>query len=716
MTVVLTRLVGLFPAPFRLQFGRDMTEQIERDLAAARADGQAAAFWFAFTTAIDLIRSAVAERRRPTLTDPRLPSPSPQDRDSMISTWLNDLRHAVAALRRAPGFAAATIITLALAIGANVAIFSVVDAVLLDPLPFEHADRLVVIQASAPGTDFPDEFGVSAEFYVHYKERARLLEDVAAFNSFTNTLQVGDRIERVRMAWPTWSLFQTVGATPIMGRLPRPEDGETVTVISHELWTTWFGSDPDVVGKTVMVSGEHRTIVGVMGADFWFPREDVLLWLSYELTAGDIENTGRFGMVLVGRMAPDADADALRTELTSLASELPERFGGSSRYEALMQQHQAVVEPVRAVLLGDVSGPLLILLGAVSIVLLIACANVANLFTVRAEHRQRDLAVRRALGAGRGALVRTQLSEAIAIAGAAGALAVALAWAGVPSFLRAAPQGVPRMADAGLSPSTLLFTLGATAFAAIACGLIPALRASAPRLTRLQESGRGSTRTRHWGRDAMVVAQTALALVLLIGAGLLLRSFWELRNVDPGYDTEDLLTVQIAPDEDHLVDAASFARFHLDFAERIAAMPGVESVGLVENVPLDEGLRGSGFYVEGRANGPDDAIQLDFTYAAGDYFGTMGIEVLRGRPFQPADQTTNLGNVVISKTAADLLWAGEDPVGRRLRIGSEGPWETVVGVVDDILQYGFRDEPAPVVYFPFVGQDPETRQGRSSPG
>jgi predicted permease len=260
-----------------------------------------------------------------------------------------------------------------------------------------------------------------------------------------------------------------------------------------------------------------------------------------------------------------------------------------------------------------------------------------------------------------------------------------------------------------LSGSTILFTAGLSVFAALLCGLVPALRSSTNDLTRLREGGRGSTGRRTWGRDALVVGQTALALVLLIGSGLLVRSFIELRGVDPGYDTEDVFTFQIAPEGDDLRDAESYARFHMDFMERLAALPGVESVGIVENVPLNEGVSNGRFLTEATASDVDGGTLLGYTWAAGDYFRTMGIDVLEGRPFERADQTSGLGNVVISRAAADLLWPGQDAIGRRVRLREAEPWETVVGVVEDVMQYGFRNEPQPLVYYPLVGQGPGSR-------
>lgn len=634
------------------------------------------------------------------------------------------LTHAIRTLLRTPGFTAVAVATLGLALGAVCALFAVVDTVLLDPLPYRDADRLVYVAASAPGSDFPDEFGVAQEFLVQYEEHSELLEGVAAFNSFTNTLRIGDRIERVRMSAPTPAVFDTLGVRPVRGRLWTPEDGPNVTLISHRLWTTWLGADEDVVGRTVYAGSEDRTVLGVMPPDFFFPNDRTLLWIPQIIRPEEIE-PGRFGQALVGRLKPGASREELAAELTVLAKGLPERFGGSPAYARFIEQHRPVVRPLAEHLLGEVAGPLWILLAAVGIVLLIACVNVGNLFLVRSERRQGELAVRRALGAGRGHLVASQLAESLVVALLGGVLAVGLAYLALPVLLAAAPSHVSRLGDVELGASTLAVTFAASVLAGLLCGLWPALRFSAPSLARLRTGEHRTAGGRTLGRDVLVAAQTALALVLLVGSALLLRSFDRLHAVDPGYETEDLFTFQIAPEGAHLQDATSYARFHLDFMDRLAALPGVERVGIVENVPLDEGVADARFRTEEMPDEEGSGALLGFTFAAGDYFEAMGIEVQRGRAFErrdhlAGDETWTPGHVLVSRSAADLLWPGKDPIGRRLLPTSfqdegEKVWETVIGVVEDVRQDGFRTEPQPMVYLPLVGQDPETSRVVSSP-
>lgn len=701
MLSLLLFLVRLFPEAFRERFGDELRHQVREDFLRARSRGPGAGAWFVATESLNLIRSATAEWWAPTWTGP---VDLPAEAETMwgsLSEWAMDFRHAARALRRTPGFTGLAVGTLALAIGANAGLFGVVNTVLFNPLHFPEPDRLVYIAASAPGTDMPEEFGVSDEFFLQYREQSKQLSGVATFNSFTSTLRTPDRVERIRMSAPSWTMFQTLGASPILGRSFTAEDESRVTVISYALWSSWFGRDPSVIGKQFYVAGRDRTVIGVMGRDFRFPDNGTLLWFPNPIGLDSVQ-PGRFGEDMVGRLAPGATIESLTRELNTLASRLPERFGGSPGYARIMAKHRAVVRPMSEQMLGPVARPIWVLLGAVAIVLLIACANVANLFLVRAEGRQRDLAVRRALGARRGQLIRLQMAESLIVAGLAGVLAIVLAGITFPVFLRAAPAGIPRIDEVRLDLPTLGFTLVAALATALICGAVPALRGSSPDLRRLRDGGRGATRRRHFARNALVIGQTALALVLLIGSGLLVRSFWALRNVRPGYDTRDLFTFQIAPDRPTLNSVAAFAEFDLAFMDRLRALPGVTSVGLVENIPLDEGTASQRIRAEGKEYGSEGGTLLNFTYTAGDYFSSMGIQVLKGRTFGLDDHRTALGNVILSRSAANLLWPGEDPIGRRIQRERSTTWETVVGVVDDVMQDGFRDTPQALVYFPLV--------------
>jgi predicted permease len=346
-------------------------------------------------------------------------------------------------------------------------------------------------------------------------------------------------------------------------------------------------------------------------------------------------------------------------------------------------------------------------------VLLIACANAANLFLVRVERRAQDHAVQHALGGTRARLIRVGVAEALIVALLAGGLAILLAQAVVPLFLSAAPEFALRLGEIRLS-TTLTFTFVASLFTALLCGLAPAVRAAAPPLERLREGTRTATRHRHWARNGLVVAQTALALVLLTGSALLLRSFWATHQVNLGFEPEDIITFQFAPDGADLVDGPAYARLHMEFMERLAALADVEAVGVVNNVPLDEPLSNARF-VEEDATTPDAATELGYTYAGGDYFLAMGIDVQRGRAFTRADHVSDFGNVIVSRSTAEALWPGQDPIGRRLRFQDGRDWWTVVGVVEDVAQYAIGEAPTTIVYFPLAGPTP-TSWRVSSPG
>jgi predicted permease len=631
------------------------------------------------------------------------------NRAGLVDGLWRDLRIAVRTLRKAPVFAAAVVLTLALAIGANTAIFSVVDAVLLDPLAFPEADRLVSIRASAPGSDIAGEFEASPELYVEYGENAKGLEDLGFYLTIQTTMRADDRVERLYMSPSSASLFSTLRVKPLIGRLPTESDANgEVVLISHWLWMNWFGGDPSVIGQTFDIANAHRTVIGVMGPEFRFPQERTAVWIN--TLVGLPVRPGQFSYNLVGRLAPDADRESLTAELAPLALRTLERFGGSAGYARIMEHHRPVVRSLEEALVGDLQRPLWILMGTVGIVLLIACANVANLMVIRAARRRRDSAVRRALGAARATMIRSQMAEALLLAACGGVAGMLLAWIGVPLIVRAAPENIPGIGAAGIDSAGLLFTAGVVVLAALLSGLLPAIRFSDLEIAEgLRDSrGAGPGRDQHLLRDALVVVQTGAALVLLTASGLLFQSLRELQRVDPGFDTEDIFTFQMAPDprQHGVTDGATAARFHYEFLDRLAALPGAQSVGLVDMLPLDEGAATQRFATERtEASGADAAEPLlHMTYAAGDYFATMGIRLLSGQTFPRTAEPSGTVPAIVSRSAAEMLWPGEDPLGKLLRPSGTTGWLTVTGVVEDVLLDDFRQQnPEPLVYLPLVG-------------
>jgi predicted permease len=634
----------------------------------------------------------------------------------MNGSWTTDLRHAWRALVRTPGFFITCVGILALAIGAVAGMFNVVDTVLLKPLPFREPERLVSVGGAAPGSDLPERFGLGADFYVHYRDNSKLLDGIFMFGGGTSTLRTESRVERIPMAWPTNDMYATLGVQPQLGRLPRPEDEDDVVVISDKLWSTWFGRDPSIIGKSYFVSDSMKRVIGVMPPEFKFPSDETMLWVATPVRPEQIQ-PGDFGAPVIARMKPGVTREQLAAELTALSKQLPARFGGSAAYARIIAQHHAVVDDLRERVVGPtVRTSLWVLLGAVSVVLLIACANVTNLFLVRTEERRRDMAVRRAIGASRAQLVRFQMAEAFLVALPAGVIAVLLSAVALPLFLRAAPEGIPRLAQSGLGLTTVAAAFVLVVLVGLACGLVPAMRASSPDLTRLRDGGRGTTRGgRRWGRDLLVVGQTALALLLLIGSALLVQSFRQLRNVDPGYQTKDIYTFQFAPDQPNLRDGPSLGRMHLNFMDRLRALPGVTDVGVVNNLPLDEGTGGGRFLTDAMSTDAG-GVRLGLNFTGGDYFRAMGIRLLQGRTFTTDEAVTPNSNVIVSRSAAQKLWPKESALGQRIRrAGStDTPPFTVVGVVGDVKQDDWREEGQAVVYLPLTGPTP-TAWGMGSP-
>ena len=631
-----------------------------------------------------------------------------------LEDTMRDMYHAWRSLRRTPGFLAAAVGTLALAMGATAGMYNVVDKVMLEPLPFRAPERLVFLGGTAPGSDLPERFGLGTDFYLHFKEKSRLVDGLFIYAGGRSTFRAGDRVERIGMAWVSNDMYATLGVRPVIGRLPVPEDGDDVVLLTDQLWSTWFNRDPSVIGKSYFVSDSMKVVIGVMPPDLRFPEDETMLWVASPVLLENV-TPGNLGSPIVARMKDGVTREQLAAELTRLAKDLPGRFGGPPTYARMIGQYQATVDPMLEQMLGPVvKTSLWVLFGAVSLVLLIACANVANLFLVRAESRRRDLTVRRAIGASRTQLVRLQMSEAFVVALAAGVLAVLLSAVTLPLFLKAAPEGIPRLGQVGLDAQTVAAAFVLVILATLACGLVPAIGASEPDLLGLREGGRGSTGMKRWGRDAMVAGQTALALALLIGSALLVRSFDRLRNVDPGYVTEDIYTFQYAPDQPGLNDGPSLGRLHLTMMDRLRALPGVTAVGVVNNLPLDEGVGGIRVLTEGMA--ADEGARVGRNFTGGDYFRALGIKLLQGRTFTNDEAITPNTSVIASRTAAAKLWPGQDAIGRTFRriATNDSAVYTVVGVVEDVKQDDWAQPSEPVMYFPLTGPKPDL-YGMGSP-
>ncbi len=620
----------------------------------------------------------------------------------------DDLRFALRGLLRHRSFTLVTVLTLALGIGANTAVFTLVDGVLIRPLPFRDAEALVSLQHM--GREGADELPMSTGLYLLYQERAESLDGLALFAGTTANLVFEGEPERLQAQAVTPSFFRVLEAEPVLGRAFLEEegapDGALVVILSDGFWKSRFDGDPGVIGQTLDLNGRLRTIVGVMPPGFGFPDREARLWAPLVVNPAQAP-LAAFGAGGIGRLAPGRNIESARAEITGLIDRLSEFYpeSGAPAFLAEVGLRPRIIS-LKESLVGDVSTTLWILLGTVGFVLLIACANVANLLLVRAEGRQRELALRRALGAGQWQVLRWFLSESVLLAGAGGVLgALVAAWA-LKVSIGLIPTDIPRLAEIGLDWRVATFTALITLGCAVFFGLFPLLRDRSIALAwELHEgSGRSATGTRggHRLRSGLVVLQVALSLMLLIGSGLMLRSFQALRSIDPGYQVERLLTAQIIVPGAEIGGWEATAGFFRQLRERVAAQPGIEAVGLAEAIPLAGGMSFTTIEVEDHPRGPGELpVFASNNPVETGFIEAMGIRLLEGRTPQPGDGAEGTRSVVVSKSFADHWWPDQSPIGRRLRFGFDGEeWYNIVGVVADARYQSLTEAPEEVVYWP----------------
>ena len=634
--------------------------------------------------------------------------------DTMLSRLLADVRVAARALAKAPRFTVVAVLTLALGIGANTAIFSVVNGVLLQPLPYEDADRLVNVWSTAPGIGY-DEFPLSPDIYFAYERESAALPGMALHQRMSGSLTEDGEPERVVGLAATHTLFSVLGVAPALGRVyaadeDLPEMPEVV-VLSHALWQRRYGGDPGVLGRTLQLDGRAREIIGVMPATFDFPG-GTEYWVPLAMDP-ESATPGSFGFNAIGRLGPGATLEAAQAGLAPILErfrdELLTRGDGAENYAAFLDngRYAPVVRSMKEDLVGDLEQPLWILLGTVGFVLLIACANVANLVLIRAEARRRETAVRVAIGATRGSIARYALIESAVLASAGAALGFLIAAVGVPLVLAQAPPRIPRLDEVGVDGAALLFTTGLAVLSTILFGLPPALRFSRPDvLGALKRGGRGSTGgERATARRLLVVAQTSLALVLLVGSGLLVRSFQQILASDLGFESDERLTFGVYLPEARYAEPGDVVGFHERLRERLAAVPSVRSVGFASELPL-EAPSGTAHVIEGQETQPGELPpMLHYSFVGPGYLETIGARLREGRLLAASDHVDRTGAVVVSTTVADQFWP-DGALGARLRqTGDTTSWFHVVGVVAPVVQGNVRDAPRPMVYYPMLGPD-----------
>jgi putative ABC transport system permease protein len=633
----------------------------------------------------------------------------------MRTLW-QDIRYAARTLRKNAGFTLVAVAALALGIGANTAIFSVVNAVLLRPLPFEEPGRIVYLTGRA-GADGAPTRVFSYPNFLDVKSQARVFEHAAAYGRAQQFLTEGDEPERVQGAYVSAEMFPLLGVGPALGRAFTADEDQPgaprVVVLGHGLWERRFGSDPSVVGREVQFASGPATVVGVMPRGFKFPVEErqTEFWMAFarNVPAGQLSNRGAVFLEVVARLAPGVTHEQARAEADVLARRLAEQHPADNTGLGI------VVTPLHESLVGETRTALLILLGAVGLVLLIACANVANLLLARAASRQKEIAVRTALGASRLRIVRQLLTESLLLALAGGALGLLLALWGVDLLAAASPADIPRVGEIGLDPWVLLFTLGTSLVTGVVFGLVPAWQASKAEVhDALKEGGRGSTEGgRGRVRAVLVVSEVALSLVLLVGAGLLLRSFAQLLDVSPGFESRNLLAADVAFGTTYKEDAQRVA-FVREALARASAAPGVRAVGAVDPLPLGGNFTAYSFEVEGRTPArPGEEPDAQHRVVTPDYFRAMAIPVRRGRVFAERDDARAPFVVVVNETFVRRYFGGEEPLGRRLRFDTGGgatdnPLVEIVGVVGDVRHAGLEAPPDPEMYVPFA-QSPRAR-------
>jgi putative ABC transport system permease protein len=611
---------------------------------------------------------------------------------------------------RSPLFTVVALITLAVGIGANTALFSVVYGVLLKPLPCDEPERLVGVWHTAPGIKIA-RLEMGPAFYLTYRDQSRVFERLGLWASRAASVTGVGEPERVDVGMVTEGTLPTLRVRMFLGRnFTLAEDspaGVESVILTHAYWQRKFGGDRGILGRPLVVDGRPRQVIGVLPQDFelLYPRQAMLLPLRFDPSKVFV---GNFAYEGVARLRPGIDLAAANRDVARMIPlviekfPLPPGFNKGMLAEIRMgpDLHRLIDDVV-----GDVGRVLWVLLGAVGLVLLIACANVANLFLVRAEGRQQELAIRSALGAGRGRIARDLLVESVALAVAAGIAGTALAWAGLRLLVRLAPSGLPRLREIGLDPTVLLFTLAVSILAGVIFGLVPVLKFASPRLSALKDGGRSVSdgRERHRARSVLVVAEVALALVLLVGSGLLVRTFVELRRVEPGFARPgEVLTFRVAIPEAMMPGAERTARTYEQIAQRLGQVPGVAAVGLSDSITMDGNTDNEPLVFEDFPDSPGHMPAIRrIKWLGPNYFGTMGNRIVAGRDLTWADIHETMPVGMISENLARQFWKRPaDAVGRRMRSLPIEPWRTIVGVVGDERDDGVARKAPTIAYLP----------------
>ncbi len=627
-----------------------------------------------------------------------------------MDSLFQDLSYAVRGFLRTPRFTLVAVLTLALGIGATSSIFSVVNAIILRPLPFPNSDRLVRLYATEP--DDTRDLASGADF-VDWRESNESFQFLAAYNTMTFTLAEGEWPVNLGGASVSSDFFVLVGVPALLGQplIAEVSDGGLRTVVlSHALWQSRFGADPAIVGREVRISDEGFLVVAVMPPGFDYP-DGTQLWASPRYRVPDppvdtgidpAEDRGAEYLDVIGRLKSGISLREAQAEMDVIAERIATTYTETNADEGirLVPLHESIVGSVRSLLL--------VLFGAVGFVLLIACANVANLLLVRASGRERELAVRIAMGAGRGRVVRQLLTESVLLGLVGGMAGLLLAGWGTSAVLALAPERIPRAEAVRVDLAVMVWTFSVAFVTGVVFGLVPAFRVFGRNLQSAMQIGGGrqtSGPQRSRLRDGLVVGEVALSLLLLVGAGLMVRTFHALNRVDPGFDPGNTLRAHIWVPEKRYPEGAQRAAFYRETLERVRSIPGVRSAAVVLSLPIGTAISGTfHFRIDGRPVAPQDEPAGGYQLASADYFGTLGIPLLRGRLLTEADDEDAPSVAVISQALADLYWPSEDPIGQRVTWDDpdeDVDWVTIVGVVGNTHHRGLDKEERAEIYRPY---------------
>ncbi len=620
-----------------------------------------------------------------------------------METFFQDLRYGLRSLIKQPFFTVIALVTLALGVGANSAIFSVVNAVILRPLPYPESDRLM--KMSQVKLSDPEKGGsVSYLNFKDWKAQGESFEHMAAIQSGDFTTKIGDVAERVQGMGVSSDFFPMLVVTPVLGRVfdageDRP--GNQIALISHSLWQSRFGSDPNITEQTISIDAKPYTIIGVMpeGFNFSLREERAELWLPISFSESWLNQRGANFLTILGRLKKGVSLEQAQSEMNAVAGRLADQYPDANAGEGVR------VSYLYEEIVGDIRLMLIVLLAAVGLVLLLACANVANLLLARASARQKEIAIRSALGASRLRIIRQLMTESFLLALIGGGLGLLLAMWGLDVLISLSPEDIPRLGEIALDSRVTVFTLLVSVVTGLIFGLAPALQVSKLDLNEtLKEGSRGASSglRRNRARSLFVVAQVSIALVLLISASLMLRSFYRLQQVDPGFRPDDVLTMGIMLPDSKYKEPEEWRGFYDRLLEQIRTLPGVESAGAISTLPLAGSNMSMSFEVEGRPPAsPADEVSANYRAVSHDYFKALGISTLRGRAFNERDNDKSPKVIIVNESFARIHFPGEDPTARRIKIGYNDTVAEIVGVVGDVKHKSLEADSGAEMYLPY---------------